>query len=98
MPVRDIILTLLIGLLALVNYRGVRGGTQLSNVFTLAKLLPLGVVIVAGVYHVATHHAIAANSWSAGSGAWLKAMLLLVFAYGGFETALTPMSEAKDPR
>lgn len=25
-------------------------------------------------------------------------MLLLLFAYGGFETALTPMSEAKDPR
>ena len=25
-------------------------------------------------------------------------MLLLVFAYGGFETALAPMSEAKDPR
>jgi len=29
---------------------------------------------------------------------WLKAMLLLVFAYGGFETALAPMSEAKNPR
>jgi amino acid transporter len=29
---------------------------------------------------------------------WLKAVLLLVFAYGGFESALTPMSEAKDPR
>ncbi len=29
---------------------------------------------------------------------WLKAVLLLVFAYGGFETALAPMSEAKDPR
>ena len=25
-------------------------------------------------------------------------MLLLAFAYGGFETALTPMAEAKDPR
>jgi amino acid transporter len=29
---------------------------------------------------------------------WLKAVLLLVFAYGGFETALAPMGEAKDPR
>ena len=29
------------------------------------------------------------------AGAWLKAMLLLVFAYGGFETALTPLSEAR---
>jgi amino acid transporter len=29
---------------------------------------------------------------------WLKAMLVLVFAYGGFETALAPMSEARSPR
>ena len=28
----------------------------------------------------------------------MKAALLLVFAYGGFETALAPMSEAKNPR
>ena len=28
---------------------------------------------------------------------WLKAILLLVFAYGGFETALAPMAEAKNP-
>jgi amino acid transporter len=35
---------------------------------------------------------------SPGTSQWLKAMLLLVFAYGGFETALAPMSEAKNPR
>ena len=28
----------------------------------------------------------------------MKSILLLVFAYGGFETALAPMSEAKNPR
>jgi amino acid transporter len=33
-----------------------------------------------------------------GTSQWLKALLLLVFAYGGFETALAPMSEAKNPR
>ena len=96
--VRFGILTLLIGMLALVNYLGVRGGTQLSNVFTIAKLLPLGMVIVAGAYYIALHHPVPVEASPAGSGAWLKAMLLLVFAYGGFETALTPMSEAKDPR
>jgi amino acid transporter len=29
---------------------------------------------------------------------WWKAMVLLVFAYGGFETALVPMGEAKNPK
>jgi amino acid transporter len=34
----------------------------------------------------------------AGAGTWLEAILLLVFAYGGFESALLPLGEAKDPR
>jgi L-asparagine transporter-like permease len=38
---RVAVLTLLVGFVAVINYRGVRGGTQLSNFFTVAKLLPL---------------------------------------------------------
>jgi basic amino acid/polyamine antiporter, APA family len=34
----------------------------------------------------------------ADAGTWLEAILLLVFAYGGFESALLPLGEAKDPR
>jgi basic amino acid/polyamine antiporter, APA family len=30
-------------------------------------------------------------------GSWLQALLLLMFAYGGFETAVIPLAEAKDP-
>src|SRR5262249_25619146 len=30
--------------------------------------------------------------------AWLKAVLILFYGLGGFETALAPMSEARDPR
>ncbi|HEY5069075.1 MAG TPA: APC family permease, partial [Candidatus Acidoferrum sp.] len=29
---------------------------------------------------------------------WMQAMILLIFAYAGFESALAPMSEAKNPR
>jgi amino acid transporter len=32
------------------------------------------------------------------ASAWLSAILLLVFAYGGFESALMPMAEAREPR
>src|SRR5580704_15137395 len=97
---RALILTALVGLLAFINIRGVRAGAQVSNLFTAAKLVPLFAVIVLGLFVL--HH----NHWaiasapvaSASTNQWLKAMLLLVFAYGGFETALAPMSEAKDPR
>jgi amino acid transporter len=33
-----------------------------------------------------------------GAGDWLEVILLLVFAYGGFEAALMPLGEARDPR
>jgi APA family basic amino acid/polyamine antiporter len=96
---RLLILTVLIGILALINYRGVRAGTQVSNAFTVAKLVPLAIVIVGGIFYLfRAHQVITPSPSSGGAGAWLKAMLLLVFAYGGFETALTPMAEAKDPR
>jgi APA family basic amino acid/polyamine antiporter len=95
---RLLILTLLIGILAFINYRGVRGGAYVSNFFTGAKLLPLFAVIIMGMALVRTHPVSIPPSSPASLGAWLKAMLLLVFAYGGFETALAPMGEAKDPR
>jgi amino acid transporter len=96
---RFIILTLLVGILAAVNLRGVRGGAQVSNITTLAKLVPLIVVSVAGIFFLMTRHV--SSEWigpTPGAQGWLKAMLLLVFAYGGFEAALTPMGEAKDPK
>jgi APA family basic amino acid/polyamine antiporter len=97
---RALILTGLVGFLAFINVRGVRAGTQVSNLFTAAKLVPLFAVIVLGLFVLQRHHwAIAtAPIASPSTGQWLKAMLLLVFAYGGFETALAPMSEAKNPR
>ncbi len=97
---RAIILTILVGVLAFINVRGVRAGTQVSNFFTAAKLVPLFAVIALGLFVLHGH----AAGISAGppnpvtTSQWLSAALLLVFAYGGFETALVPMSEAQAPR
>jgi basic amino acid/polyamine antiporter, APA family len=96
---RFLILTLLIGILAAVNYRGVRAGTAVSDVFVVAKLVPLGILCLAGTLFLITHHPqIVAGGSAASGGAWLKAMLLLFFAYGGYEAALNPMGEAKNPK
>ena len=96
---RFLILTLLIGILAAVNYRGVQAGTRVSNALTLAKLVPLGLVCVAGaLYLFSTHPTVHPAEVSPDPNAWMRAMLLLIFAYGGFEGALVPAGEAKDPR
>src|SRR6202140_594972 len=93
---RFVILTLLVGLLALINARGARQGTAVSNVFTVAKILPLLMVVSAGAAVTIIHPA----PWGAAvpmpASVWMKAMVLLIFAYGGFESALAPMSEAKN--
>jgi basic amino acid/polyamine antiporter, APA family len=94
---RAIVLTLLIGVLALVNLVGARQGTVLSNITTVAKLLPLFMVVAAGAAVTIVHH----TPWGSSpppTANWMKAMVLLVFAYGGFETALAPMGEAKNPK
>src|SRR5271155_3834682 len=94
---RFAILTLLVGFLALINARGARQGTVVSNVFTVAKILPLLMVVSAGAAVTIIHPA----PWGAAAvvpgSAWMKAMVLMIFAYGGFETAMAPMSEAKNP-
>ncbi|MGE5204996.1 MAG: APC family permease [Chlamydiota bacterium] len=96
---RVIVLTALIGMLTAINYVGVNAGTQMSNVFTVAKLLPLAVfILLGGVYLFSHQHPVHVGITNTGSGSWLDAMLLMVFAYGGFEGALLPMGEAKDPR
>lgn len=96
---RLVILTLLIGILALINVCGVRAGTQVSNLFTAAKLSSLGLVCAAGGYFLFSSHRL----WPSTAGfpaahGWVQAMVLLVFAYGGFEAALISAGEARNPR
>src|ERR1700687_716441 len=98
---RFLILTVLVGLLALINVRGARQGTAVSNVFTVAKILPLLMVISAGtaftIVRPAIFHPAVGAAATPPASAWMKAMVLLIFAYGGFESALAPMGEAKNP-
>ena len=96
---RLLVLALLLGVLTAVNYVGVQRGTTQSNLFTAAKLITLGAFIVAGLLFLALHHQSPVIALPRGPAArWLHPILLLLFAFGGYETALMPGGEAKDPR
>jgi amino acid transporter len=96
------VLAVLIGFVAAVNIRGVKSGAAVSNAFTVAKLAPLILfAITGGVFLLRAHPAIPGGLSSGASVPvrnWLEAVLVLMFAYGGFEGAVIPMAEAKDPR
>jgi basic amino acid/polyamine antiporter, APA family len=94
------ILTVLVGVLAVANYIGVKSGARVSDFFTATKILLLAIFIGAGLWWMAVHgavtpaplpHPIAAEDW-------LEAILVLVYAYGGFEAVLLATGEMRDPR
>lgn len=97
---RVLFLSLLIGVPALVNYFGARHGAGLSSALIVAKTLPLILLIVLGValfgHHFQAIHL--SEITTPGPRPWLTALLLLVFAYGGFEYAIIPGGEVKDPK
>ena len=81
-------------LVTALNVIGVRRGARTVDLFTVAKLLPLILLVVLGMGRI-SGDVLASQAVSAPD--WTQAVLLLIFAYGGFEAALVPASEAKDP-
>jgi len=89
----------LLGFLAFVNVRGVRAGAGMSNLFAVAKIVPLLIFALLGVLWVVQGKTVAAPIPTTDTpGGWLQVLLLLMFSYGGFEAALVPLGESKDPR
>ena len=99
-PVQVAVTVAFIGLQTLVNVRSVGSGAAVSNVFAVVKLVPLVLFGALGIAWLAMGKAAqpAAIATDTSLGGWLNAMVLLMFAYGGFESALIPMAEAKDAR
>ncbi|HWZ25583.1 MAG TPA: amino acid permease [Verrucomicrobiae bacterium] len=97
---RVTILSALIGILAIINYQGVRSATRVSDFLTSIKIFLLLMFIAAGLGWLIAHgqvvpapltHAVALQDW-------LGAVLVLVFAYGGFEAVFFATGETRDPR
>jgi APA family basic amino acid/polyamine antiporter len=95
---RFVILTILIGGLAIVNIRGVNLGARVSNLLTVAKLLPLLLLVGGGLLFIRLHGSpTPVTSGSYPPSAWLSGVLLLIYAFTGFEAALIPAAELKNP-
>jgi amino acid transporter len=87
-------MTATVAIITAINVRGVRQAAWTVNLFTVAKLLPLALLIVLGGAQLrgdvfATQRVAAPD--------WAGAVLLMVFAYGGFEMAVVTAGETKRP-
>jgi amino acid transporter len=98
-PAEIAVTAVFIGLQAVVNIRSVGSGAAVSNVFAIVKLVPLVAFGALGIGWLMMGKAAApAIASDPTTGGWLNAMVLLMFAYGGFESALIPVAEAKNAR
>jgi amino acid transporter len=88
--------TLLISTLALINLLGVRYGSWTVNFFTVSKLVPLLAFVLLGL--AAVDNAVFADFRPVIDASTGEAVLLLMFAFGGFELITIPAGEARSPR
>ncbi|HTZ33025.1 MAG TPA: APC family permease [Methylomirabilota bacterium] len=95
-----LLLAVLIGHLALLNFIGVRSGQRVSNLFTAVKVGFLLLFALAGAiaWFARPDLRVSFTRPSATSNDWFTAMLLLVYAYGGFEGALFVGGETRSPK
>jgi basic amino acid/polyamine antiporter, APA family len=92
---RAITMTLAMAIVTTINIAGVRLATWTTNVFTVAKLAPLVLLVALGLPQI---HGDTLATQAVAHPDWREAMLLMVFAYGGFESMIIAASEARNPR
>lgn len=93
---RGLLITAVVVTIAIINIRGIKLSSMVVNGFTIGKLLPLFVFVGVGLFFVDYGRlqpggAVDFSGLAAGA-------LLLIFAFGGYETVPVPAGEARDPR
>lgn len=93
---RAIVITTITFFLTAINYIGVRNAAIVSNFFTIAKLLPLFLFIVIGLIFLTPGNFTLGDQPAYRS--FSTAVLLLIYAFTGFENAGVPAAEIVNPR
>lgn len=93
---RALIIVAVVVVLTALNIVGVRQATIANNVFTVGKLLPMLMFIAVGLFFI-NPHSFALGARPA-TGAFSQSVLLLLYAFTGFEMATIPAGEIRDPQ
>jgi amino acid transporter len=92
---RAVVILLIVGALTIVNVVGVRSAALTGDVFTVAKLVPLLLLVGVGAFFL--EPAAFELGPAPAFGQFSTSVLLLVYAFTGFEMATIPGGETRDP-
>ncbi len=94
--VRIAMILFITGIITYFNWIGIKNTAKVSNILTIAKLFPLLIFIIVGLFFIDF------NNLKPGPMPNLKdfsaASLLLIFAFGGFEAGLVNSGEIVNPK
>lgn len=93
---RASVIVFVVAVLAVINLLGIRQAAIVSNVFTIGKLVPIIIFIGAGLFFLNPQAFTLGQSPP--TGAFSQSVLLLVYAFTGFEMATIPAGEVRDPQ
>jgi basic amino acid/polyamine antiporter, APA family len=93
---RILLIGLIVLMITVVNFIGVRESAIMTNIFTVGKIVPLLIFAAVGIFFIqpANFNFAATPDY----GKFSEAVLLLIYAYVGFEAAVIPAGETKEPR
>ena len=93
---RASVIVFVVTVLAVINLLGIRQTAIVSNAFTIGKLVPIIIFIAAGLFFLNPE----AYKFEAlpETGKFSQSVLLLVYAFTGFEMATIPAGEVRDPQ
>lgn len=82
------------------NYYGIKNAARTNDILTLIKLSPLFLLIIAGIFWMVSNPAVVISNLSPfaplGFGGFGTALVLIFWAYVGFELATIPSKDVKD--
>ncbi len=90
------ILTLIVAAITVVNLIGIRESAVMTNLFTIGKLLPLLLFVAIGMFFI--QPANFSFETIPDYASFSSAVLLLIYAFVGFEGSVALSGETRDPR
>lgn len=97
-PFRSVLILSLVGCLGLFNIYGIKVFKHLNNIVTLAKIIPLILFVLIGVFYVQQSHYTPLVLEELEAESFGSAALVIFYAFGGFETLVVVAGEMKNPK
>ena len=93
---RIVLISSIVLVLTVVNFLGVKESVILTNIFTVGKIVPLLIFAFVGLFFI--QPANFSFNVTPDYNTFSSAILLLIYAYVGFEAAVIPAGETEDPQ